>query len=254
MTTSFRAFVFVAISCAAACAAEGEGATADANEELRLVPAQVEDIGEFMPNSTRSVAYSGHRRYVGIRIHADKGVKIRSFIDIRSFGKQPVAAVADANLEVLAREVGGTISGGPGHSVAFAEIVAPAEGTYWLLWGEDTRHPFTLELGYSVKRSAGVECHHDNMCISESCVSERCAQTTSANPLGACIANADCTTNICVSGLCQLIPDGLACTASHDCEHHTCESGRCTCLNGGEASSDVQKCCSRHIIGGFCAG
>jgi hypothetical protein len=248
-----KAMVFFAISACAACVVPSVEERAEVSDELTtLVPAQIEDIAEFMPNSSRSVAYSGRRRYVGIRIHADKGVKILTNIDIERFNVKPVAAITDEKLHVLAREVGGSISGAPGHSFSFAELVAPAAGTYWVLWGEDTRTPFTLKLSYSVKRSAGTHCHHDNMCVSESCVAELCMKTQTGTYVGGCIVDSDCTSNSCVSGLCMPILDGGSCSASSDCEHLTCESGRCTCLPGGATSDSPQRCCSHRTAGNTC--
>jgi hypothetical protein len=247
-----KTLVLFSLCAPAACGGTPQDELAEDVEAL--VPAQIEDIGEFMPNTQRTVAYSGHRRYVGIRIRADKGVKILDALDIATFGVKPVAAIADEQLRVLAREIGGPISGAPGHSFSRSEVVAPADGSYWLLWGEDTRQPFSLGISYTVKRSAGVSCHHDNMCISESCVDERCSQTRTGTHVGACIVAADCTSNSCVTGLCQRILLGGACSRSSDCEHNLCENGVCSCLPGGTASSDVQKCCSHHVILGTCAG
>jgi hypothetical protein len=244
---------FMIVAASAACAAGAVDEADSRTDDLQtLVPAQIEDVGELMPNTARTLAYSGRRRFVGIRIHADKGVKIRGSLDIETFGVKPVSAIADDTLRVLAREVGGSISGAPGHSFSSSEIVAPADGMYWLLWGEDTRRPFSLEISYTAKRSAGVTCHHDNMCVSESCVAERCAKTRTGTHVGGCIVAGDCTSNTCSSGLCQPILLGGACSASSDCEHNLCENGACACLPGGTVSSDVQKCCSRHIVLGTC--
>jgi hypothetical protein len=248
-----KALVFLLVSGSAACAVPTAEDAAGTSDELQtLVPEQIEDVGEFMPNTARTVQYTGQRRYVGIRIHADTGVKIMAAIDIASFNASPVAGIADANLHVLDRFVGGTISGGPGHSFADSQVIAPESGTYWILWGQDQRKPFSLEISYTVKRSAGIACHHDNMCVSESCVAERCEKTKMGTHVGGCIVDSDCTSNSCSSGLCQPILDGGACTASSDCEHLTCESNRCTCLGGGVTADTPVKCCSHRIVGTAC--
>src|SRR5262252_5319754 len=111
MNNLFKGLVFFIVSALAACATpSGEDGRGTSDELQTLVPEQIEDIGEFMLNTARTVAYSGHRRYVGIRIRAEKGVKIRNFVDIERFGLKPVTAIADEGLHVLDREVGGSIS------------------------------------------------------------------------------------------------------------------------------------------------
>lgn len=251
-------FVALSISLSVACSppdasvdedADGVAESADA---LTLVNKQITDIGWFYPSSTRSVAYTGKRRYVGARVEAPAGARIQVRTHIEKGMVKPVAAITDDALHVLAREVGGTISGGPGHSVAYAQFVTLTAGTYWVLWGEDSRHHFTINATYEVKRNAGVACHHDNMCASESCKDGACATASPGGWPRGCIVGSDCTNGKCIDGLCEPSLDGEACTDANDCVHLGCAAGTCTCLPAGTPSSDAQMCCSQWVIAGSC--
>ncbi len=248
-----RPLLLLGVLLVAACAAgnqdPGEGVSAD---ESNLVVGQIKDIGFFWPSDTRNVDYTGERRYVGTKIDAPEGARILLHGHIARGMKQPVAVIADEQLNVLAREVGGTVSGAPGHSFVRAEILAPRSGKYWVLWGEESRQRFALEISYGVKRSAGVECHHDNMCISESCQEHRCAKTTFSQYPALCIVNSDCTSDRCDGYLCQKRWNGDACAEAAECMQDVCAAGVCSCIEAGGVASSPQQCCSRSMSGEVC--
>jgi hypothetical protein len=248
---SIGLFLVLAAACSAGGEDLGEGTAA---ADAALVSQQITEIGFFWPSSPRTIHYTGERRYAGTRIDAPEGARIQLDAHIASGMKEPVVVIADEQLNVLAREVGGTISGAPGHSFARADLIAPKTGKYWVLWGENTKRRFDIEISYGVKRSAGVECHHPNMCVSENCGADhRCAKSTLTQYPSLCIVASDCTTDRCDGHLCQKRWNGDPCTDSAECMQNLCNEGICACVPDGQTADHPQKCCHFYMVGNTCA-
>jgi hypothetical protein len=240
----------------AACSATpGTNASADAvtlaPAGQDLVPAQITPIALDRSQET-TVHYSGHTRYVGKKVHVAKGedIVVETWID--QGGASPVAVVTDANLHVLLREVGGTITGSPEVSSVFIDLIAPADGAYWVLFGEDDRTKIDLKLTYLVRSSAGAACHADLDCVGGACVAGACELTPA---FGSCLLDTDCTAGACnelgkSAGQCAALPEGT-CKLAGDCAKHVCTAGACGCVPAGQKPpadfDEAFACCNQEV-------
>jgi hypothetical protein len=199
-----------------------------------------------------TIAYTGHTRYVGKKIRARKGEDISASTLIHRGGTASVAVVTDANLHVLARDVEGPLTGSSNVSFAEADVVAPADGEYWVLFGEDSRMAIALEVSYDVLSRAGAACEADTDCIGRACVSGTCRVTPA---FGLCVVDADCTSGRCNRegtgrGQCDPMPDNT-CKLDGDCAKHVCMAGACSCVPAGHAPpaefDEAFACCSQEL-------
>ncbi len=76
--------------------------------------------------------------------------------------------------------------------------------------------------------------------------------TGSTPPGGACGAPAECTSGICLGGLCTLGGPGTTCTRSAECLSGTCSNGACTISTGGQSCSVGTDCASGVCVSGTC--
>jgi hypothetical protein len=236
----------------AGCAVTPESATESSSEDLSLQPVQIKTIHVARATET-TVSYTGQPRYVGAQIHATKGTDISVTTRIDRGLVAPVAAVADVHLHVLARSVGQTITGSPNLTLAFADAIAPEDGTYWVLFGEDSRQSFELEVSYSLLGGASAACSADSDCISNACVHGACELSPS---FGNCIDDGDCTSGKCggngkSSGQCSGLPEGT-CKVDADCTQHVCKhDGTCGCMAVGTSppggTANTFFCCSQEV-------
>jgi hypothetical protein len=256
--TSFFALAATTLAIAAGCfatppsddVAQDEGA-------LTLQPVQITPVALTAGHETK-VHYTGHTRYVGKKIVARKGEDIVVSTWIHQGGVSPVAAIASESLGVLSRTVGETITGSPNDTLAWTDVIAPADGSYWVLFGEDTRESFDLELTYLVERSSGAACATKDDCLSGACVHGTCELTTVG---GRCARDADCTAAKCQgagksAGQCADLPSGT-CKLPGDCLTNVCSAGACSCVAAGHLpaiTNEAFTCCSHEVDGhsGMC--
>ncbi len=209
---------------------------ADGNGITQLQSVQIKDVGSINAAGDH-LHYTGHPRYIGAKIHADQNSLLQTANQI-SQEEHPTIVVADADLNVLVKVNGGTLAGGPGFSVADATFAIPSTGTYWLLFGEQNRQAFTLDVNYELTHPAGSSCSHASDCTSDVCTGGVCR---AHSPVSSCTINADCTTNVCDTSdnACQFSGVGGSCTGNADCNTNICTHGTCTCIPPGPVPAEL---------------
>jgi hypothetical protein len=250
--TCFAVATVLVLSVAACASNTGEGdldTVGPTDENLTvgatLTMAQIHEIHGVTLGKSAKVSYTGQPRYLGVRVHAAKGTRLEADAEINQ-EVFPVAVIADAKLKVLAAVRGFTITGAPGTSNVFADVIAPSEGTFWLLYGEASRKPFEMKIGARVRQSAASACNTNGDCISDACTKGKCAL---GKPFQDCLKDTDCTTAKCDpdGNECAPLPLGAACKSDDDCESTFCDAGKCFCFPAGHPlpASQSNECCSK---------
>jgi hypothetical protein len=164
----------------------------------------------------------------------------------------PVIVVTDENMAVLTKIDGGTLTGAPNTSEAFLQFPIPADGKYWLLFGEANRTARDIHTGASLLMPAGHSCHSGpDDCLSARCDNGTCALSKPGGGDQQCVNNSDCTTGQCDNALvCAFAPLGGACTGNDDCVSSLCDHGACSCLAKGTAvdNDTATRCCAKRAV------
>ena len=210
----------------------------------KLQPVQIKDLGSLSLFVNHTISYSGNPRYIGAKVHVAKGeeIDLANTINSEVF---PVVVIADSTLTELVSVTGETITGSPNFASAFATLVAPADGEYWMLFGEASRKPFKLVASVTLEDRSGATCSNGDSCVSFRCVAGHCDVS---HPTEGCLANSDCTSGKCETAehVCQFISSGDACNPgdNSDCEQGLCNNGVCGCWpDGTHVTSGDAPCC-----------
>jgi hypothetical protein len=226
--------------------ADGKG---DGNEQLQSV--QIKEVHAILGD--QSFGYTGHPRYVGAWFNAKEGYLLTASSEINE-ELRPVIALTDEHLTVLSKISGGTLTGAPNTSSAFLQFAIPADGKYWLLFGEAARTPQTIKTGAVLQAPAGTPCHHGGECLSATCGADStCAQSRSGGGDQECVQDADCLSGKCDADVfvCAWAALGHACKGDGECASMLCTGGTCSCLAAGQAIADNDnpvKCCSAGAV------
>jgi hypothetical protein len=252
-----RFATFVPCLALAACAAAplDDAALPDVPEgkgdgTVKVQPIQINDTHDVL--GAHTIAYTGHPRYTGAWFMAKRG----DLLMANSFIAQeitPVIVITDENLTVLDKIVGTTLTGAPNTSEAFVQFPIPADGKYWLLFGEAHRTPRDIQTGATLLVPAGHACHSADECMSSRCEGGTCLLTKPGAGNQLCVNDSDCTTGKCNESLaCAFASLGDPCEDGPDCSSTVCSTDhKCTCLEAGHVispSANPVVCCSQGAV------
>jgi hypothetical protein len=97
--------------------------------------------------------------------------------------------------------------------------------------------------------NASTPCHTDTDCCAGVCLTASGTCSNGASPGQVCTHGSDCVTGVCGPfGVCAALDAGVACMANAECASDLCTNGVCVCWPTGTpfpADASVENCCSQ---------